>query len=320
MNAKLALAKFVGTTKLWGIKNAPEILLVGAIGAGAAGLYFACKGTVDAKDVIARHKERIAEIHEAEEIADPGEFTERDVKVNMVRAYGQTAWELFKVYAPAIIFEVLSLVLVLKSHGILRQRNLVLATTLAAVRASFDEYRGRVVKEMGTEADEHFLYDTVEQEREVKVVDEKTGKEKTKKEKVKMPTKPSVYSRFYDESCDDWVKNGSANYNFVRAKMITLQDKLVSQGYLFLNDVYKALGMKITIAGQSAGWIFDHSDAANTLLGFKGFDSFGDGTHLSENVREFMNGEERNCLIDFVNLKDDILTDLPRVNGDVAIA
>lgn len=318
MSVGSVLIKAASNVKFFGIKNAPELLLGGAIIAGGAALYFAGKNTISAQEVIARHKEKMDEIQEAIEVADEGEFTEKDVKINKVRVWANTIWELSKCYAPTIIFVLLTLTLVLTSHGILKHRNIVLATTLAGVREAFNDYRSRVVRDLGQEYDEHFLYDTQEVEKEITVIDEKTGKEKTKKIKVKQPTKVSDYARFYDESCKGWSKDGGANYNFVRAKMVSLQDKLVAQGFLFLNDVYTALGMDITVKGQSAGWIYDPNDKRNTLLGFKGFDSFGCGFDLSERVADFMNGNERNCLIDFENLRDDILTDLPRVNSKVA--
>lgn len=318
MSAVSVLTKAAGAIKFWGIKNAPELLLAGGFAAGAAALYFTGKGTISAKEVIERHKEGMDEIQEAIEVADEGEFTERDVKINKIKVYGNTAWEMFKVYAPAIIFVTLSVACILASHGILKKRNVILATTLSGVRAAFEEYRGRVRDELGEEKDEHFLYATEDREIETEVVDEETGKTKKKKEKYKSPTKISQYARFYDETAKQWTKDGGANYNFVRAKMITLQDKLVAERHLFLNDVYKALGLPITIAGQSAGWIYDPNDRNNTLIAFKGFDGLGSGYNLSGNVRAFMNGAERNCLIDFVNIKDNILVDLPRVDTEIA--
>ena len=98
--------------------------------------------------------------------------------------------------------------------------------------------------------------------------------------------------------------------------MLYLQNKLIRDGYLFLNDVYKQLGIPITIAGQSAGWIYDFDNKANTQLFFEGFDN--DEVGNSEAVRDLMNGYNRDVLLNFVNVKDDILTDIPRIDSAVS--
>ena len=164
--------------------------------------------------------------------------------------------------------------------------------------------------------DQHFLYDTVEKVVEHEEVDDK-GKKKVTKEVYQAPKVTSAYSRFFDENSKNWEKDGSANYFFVMSQMKHLQNKLIANGYLFLNDVYKALGLPITIAGQSAGWIYDYNDRENTLMYFDGFDIDGNELNLSGAVRALMNGYERNVLINFMNIRDDILTDLPRVDSDI---
>ena len=223
---------------------------------------------------------------------------------------------MFKIYAPAIGFGALSIACILTSHGIMRKRNLALAASLATVRTAYDEYRSRVVRDLGKEMDEHFLYDTVEEVRETEVTDEETGKTKKKKEKVQTKTKTNAYSRFFDEANDNWTKDGSANYFFLRGQLNYLQNKLISDGYLFLNDAYKALGFPITIAGQTAGWVYDYGNEANSIISIDGFeDRFGH--EMSDDAYSFMNGFERNFLINFGNLKDTIIDDLPRIDGEI---
>ena len=100
--------------------------------------------------------------------------------------------------------------------------------------------------------------------------------------------------------------------------MLYLQQKLIANGYLFLNDVYKELGLPISIAGQSAGWLYDYDNKDKTIIYFDGFDINGNEFNLSEYVRAFKNGYERNCLLNFMNIRDDILTDLPRIDSTVA--
>ena len=309
------LTRGFGKAKFTAIKYSPEILLASGILSGAACIFFACKGTLKASGIVEEHEKMVNDIHEALEIADEGEYTKEDAKKEMVVAYTKTGVSFVKTYAPAIIFGTLSMACILSSHGIMKKRNVALAASLATVRTAFDEYRGRVVRDLGKEMDKHFLYDTVEEVREKEVVTE-DGKKKKVKEKVMVPTKTSAYDRFFDESNPNWEKDGSANYIFIRSQMLHLQNKLISRGYLYLNEVYSALDLPITIAGQSAGWVYDYDDRENTLLFFDGFDV--NEVENSRAVRDLQNGYERNVLIRFVNVKDNIHDDVRRVDPSVA--
>ncbi len=318
MEVSNTLTRGFGRAKLWTIRKSPELLLAGGLITGAATIYFACKGAVKASDVLDRHKHRIDEIHEAKEVADEGEFPERDVKINLVRAYGETVKDFAITFGPAIIFGTLSLSMILASHGILRKRNVALAASLATVRTAFDEYRGRVIRDLGEEKDRHFLYDTIEEVREIETVDAETGKTKKVKEKIEKPVYSNCYSRIFDNcNCPDtFDKDGSANYIWLRSQIIYLQQKLIRDGYLFLNDVYKQLGFSITLAGQSAGWIYDYNNKQGTEFAVEGFDV--NEINNSRAVRDLMNGEENAIILNFLNIRDNILEDIPRVDSSVA--
>ncbi|SFU32891.1 DUF6353 family protein [Butyrivibrio sp. INlla21] len=306
----------IGKVKLSTIKHSPELLLAAGIISGAATIFFAAKGTLKAGEVIDAHKEKMDQIHEATEVATVEEYSAKDAQIDTVKTYVQTGASFAKIYAPAIIFGAVSLTCILASHGIMRKRNVALAATLATVRTAFDEYRGRVVRDLGKEMDNHFLYDTVEEVVEKEITDPETGKTKKKKEKVQVPTKTSIYSRFFDEANKNWEKDGYSNYFFIKSQINYLQNNLIRDGYLFLNDVYKALGFPISQAGQTAGWIYDFDNKENTQFFIDGFTA--SDNDLSQPVRDLMNGYNRNVLLNFVNIKDDILTDLPRVNSEVA--
>lgn len=321
------LTRTIGKGRLAIKKKSPEILLVAGIIAGGAALICAVKETLKAETIIDEHKTMIDSIHEAEEIAqeaneeggDPDEiYSAEDAKKDTVKAYVKTAWKFFKLYAPTIILVTISVTCILTSHGIMRKRNVALAASLATVRTAFDEYRSRVRRDLGDAMDTHFLYDTVDEERTREVTDSK-GKVKEVKETVSRPQFANAYSRIFD-NCnvpDQWEKSGSANYIFIRSQMIYLQKKLIRDGYLFLNDVYKCLGFPITLAGQTAGWIYDYNNRDNTLIKFEGFGE--EEINNSAEVRDLMNGYENSIIINFLNIKDDILTDIPRVDSRVDV-
>lgn len=319
MDVKTKLTQTAGKVKLGLIKKSPELALAGTIIFGGLAVVSAVKRTLDADVILEHHKIRMEAAKAPKQVddGDPILKTDKEIKQEVTKAYIQTGWEFGKHYAPTFLLFMASIGCALTGHGIMKRRNVALATTLAGVRSAFDEYRYRVVKELGSEKDEHFLYDTVEEKVERVTVDE-NGNETKKKEKVTKPTKISVYSRFFDESNTNHNKDdGNANYRFIRAQLIYLRRKQIANGYLFLNDVYKQLGLPISIAGQSAGWIYDFDNPEGTLFNIKGFNEIDNDMYLSQQVRDLRNGYETNILLDFENIMDDILTDIPRVNTEV---
>ena len=321
MEVKNSLTRALGKGKLTLNKYSPEILLALGMVSGAAALVTAVRSTLKCEEVLDEHERKMDDIAGALLLAntegeDKIDYSEDDAKKDKVTAYLQTGWEFTKLYAPTIIFGALSVTCILTSHGIMRKRNLALAASLATVRTAFDEYRGRVARDLGADMDRKFLYDSVEKTVEHETTDDK-GKKKVTKETYSMPTVGNAYSRFFDESNPNWEKDGSSNYIFIRSQMLYLQNKLISQGYLFLNDVYMALNIPITVAGQSAGWIYDFDNRDKSLIFFDGFDINGNECNLSGAVRALMNGYERNCLLNFMNIRDNILTDLPRVDSAI---
>ena len=116
----------------------------------------------------------------------------------------------------------------------------------------------------------------------------------------------SQYAKFFDETSRCWEKNAELNLGFLRAQQNYANDKLRSQGYLFLNDVYDMLDIERTQAGQCVGWIYDPENPdhkGNNYVDFGIYD-----IHRKEN-RKFVNGIERSILLDF-NVDGDILNHL----------
>ena len=329
------VTRTIGKVKLTGKKYSPEILLGVGIVSGVAACVCACKATVKAADVMDNHKERIDVVKEAKALHDSGEYEEGELaeqfddnayKVNIFREYSKTALTMAKVYAPAVVLGVISIAAILTSHGIMKKRELAAVATSAAIREAFDAYRGRVVKELGTDMDEHFMYDTEKRTYESEVTDPETGKSKKVKDKLNVRTKASAYSRIFDEANDNFEKSGMQNYDKIRCDLLYLANKQVRDGYIFLNDVYKRLGFPISAEGQRAGWIWNPDDPINSLINFTGigdlyFSSRGDlmidEATIDDSWKALRNNYERSIIIDFDNLRDDILEDLPRVNPKV---
>ena len=286
-------------------KHSPEILLVAGVVGTVASAVMACKATIKAKEIVDKSKEDIAIIHDCmanETLKENGEYSDEQGKKDLTIAYTNTAVDLAKVYGPSVILGTLSIASILTSNNILRGRNVALAAAYATVDKSYKEYRGRVREKYGEEADKELTFDIKAKEVEKTVVDEK-GKEKKVKETVldSNSNAHSPYAKVFDELNDNWENDSEYNTMFLRKTERWANDYLKSHGYLFLNDVYKALGFQPTRAGQVVGWIYDPINPVGD-----NYVSFGIDNLYDNGVRLFVNGNESAVWLDF-NVDGDIL-------------
>ena len=174
---------------------------------------------------------------------------------------------------------------------------MALAAAYATVDKSFKDYRKRVVERFGEELDRELKYNIKAKEIEETVVDEK-GKEKTVKKTVEVvdPNEYSEFARFFDDGCLGWTKNPETNLFYVKCQQNYANEKLKSQGYLFLNDVYDMFGIPRTKAGQIVGWIYDKDNVDGDNDNFVDFGIFNP---KNGKARDFVNGHERVILMDF---------------------
>lgn len=284
-------------------KHSPEILAVaGVVGIVASGVM-ACKASTKLSGVIEETKEQLDQVHDyVEKNGFSDKYTEEDSKKDTAIIYTQTAVKLVKLYGPAVILGTLSITAMLTSNKILRKRNIALAAAYTTVDKAFKDYRGRVIERFGEELDRELKYNLKAKEIEEVVTDE-NGEETTVKKTVKAmnPNDISEYARFFDESCSSWNKSQFHNQMFLKQQQNYANDLLKSQGYLFLNDVYKMLGMDVAPYGQVVGWIYDEKNPVGD-----NFVDFGLYDLNDEAKRLFINGRERTILLDF-NVDGNIL-------------
>lgn len=292
-------------------KYSPEILVVSGIVGVVASTVMACKATTKASEIMKETKQNLDMIHDCaadEGLRESGKYTEDDKRRDLTIQYVQTGIKLVKVYGPAIVLGALSITSILASNNILRKRNVALAAAYATIDRTFKDYRKRVVERFGEAVDRELKYGIRKEKIEKTVIDEETGKEKKVKETIEVTDYDGVsqYAKFFDETSRCWEKNAELNLGFLRAQQNYANDKLRSQGYLFLNDVYDMLDIERTQAGQCVGWIYDPENPdhkGNNYVDFGIYD-----IHRKEN-RKFVNGIERSILLDF-NVDGDILNHL----------
>lgn len=285
-------------------KHSPEILIVTGIIGTVASTVMACKATTKVSSILDESKNTIGIIHDGMENGkiNGEEYTQEDGKKDLAIIYAQTGLKFAKLYGPSVLLGAASIGCILASHNIISKRNVALAAAYTTVDRGFKDYRSHVVERFGKELDKELKYNIKAQEIEETVTD-KDGKEKTVKKTVEVadPNYCSDYARFFDEGCLGWTKNPEMNLYFVKQVQNWANDKLKAQGYLFLNDVYEELGIPKTSAGQVVGWIYDETCPIGD-----NFVDFGIYDVHSEAKRNFVNGYERNILLDF-NVDGNIL-------------
>lgn len=249
-------------------KFSPELLAIGGSIGFVATIVMASKATLKAPAILEEHRAMIDAINEAKSLNSES-YQESAVQQDLVLTYLNTGKEFLALYGPSIAVGILSLGGLLGSSFILKKRNIAIAGAYSLIEKAFNEYRGRVTKELGAEKDFHFRYGT-EYETVTEEVKTKDGKKKVKKQVQKLgPNELSMYARKFEEQqynhdgtytgSSEWSSAADYNATNLILKNGWANERLKAQGYLFLNDVYEELGFPRTKAGQIVGWLFDGS-------------------------------------------------------------
>lgn len=280
-------------------KHSPEILVVGGVVGLVASGVMACKATTKLSAILDDSKEQIDLFDKV--AANPEmvneEYTVEDAEKDKKIVKVQTAVKVAKLYAPAVAVGVVSIGAIFASNNIMRKRNVALGAAYATVDRAFKDYRNRVVDRFGEELDKELRYNL--KTKEVKeTVEDENGKKKTVKRNIKYMDSPmpSEFAVIYDDGCAGWTKDPEDNKFFLIQQQRYANERLKRRGYLSLNEVYELLGFPSTKAGQVVGWLYDCKDP-----NYKGDDfvDFGLYNVDCEPNRDFVNGYERNIILDF---------------------
>lgn len=284
-------------------KHSPEILMVAGIVGTVTAAVTACRATLKVKDIMTEKEELQNDIHKCLENPDV-DYTEEDGKKDLTTVYAQTGVKIIKLYAPSVILGGASIASIVMGQKILKKRNIALAAAYTAVDKGFKKYRANVVERFGEKVDKELRYNIKAKEVEKKVTD-KNGKEKTVKEiQYDIEGNPleniSEYARFFDEATStEHHKDAEYNLMFLRRQQDYANEVLKAKGHLFLNDVYEMLGIPKTKAGQVVGWIYDEKNPNGDNYVDFGIYRLSGYEPSDERKRAFVNGYERNILLDF---------------------
>lgn len=298
----MEMKKIINKVKFNVVKHSPEILM----GLGIAGVItstvLACRSTLKVQEILDYKEENMNNIKEV--LAEGREdYSEEDARKDKTIIMTTTAIRLMKLYVPSVIIGAGSIACLLESHNVMRNRNAGLAAALAATTESFKQYRERVTEKYGDEVDKEMRYGIKKEKKE------KDGK-KTKEEIVVGCDEKELsgYARYFNENNINWSDDPQFNLMFLRQNQNWANDKLISQGYLYLNDVYESLGFPKSKAGQVVGWVYDpnnneHGDNYVDFgiydLNVKGYRNEMTNDTISEERQDFVNGYRNSILLDF---------------------
>lgn len=285
MNLEAISKKLAGQTELFLRKHGPEILTgVGVIGFAATTVLVG-KAVLKAQQPVEEFKK------EKQVIANrtvTEQYTEKQRAQDMGRHFIIEGAKICRIFVPAASLGAASIFSVIAAHGMMRRQQTALIAAYTALDAGFRAYRQRVAEELGVEK-ERELY----RRPAMRAIDQVEEGEEQQYEVDPDAPRPSQYGRFFDEMNPNFQKTPEWNLQYLLSTQNWANDQLNAYGFVFLNDVYMALGMERSQAGQVVGW------KTKKLGGVDGYVDFGIYDENNEVNRAFINGYDPMCFVDF---------------------
>ena len=284
-------------------RNKSNIMFYGGIGLILAGTVGACVASFKAKEVLEELEEDIDDLHEKKEEMDESEYNQR-----IFYTYGKACVKVGSYFIAPVASLVTGVVLVSKDRTTTKDDLKATSLALAANIKDFKDYRKNVIADKGEEADKRYRFNIRDEEIE-EIAEDGTIVNKTVP--VVGDIDHSIYSRFFDSSCEAWKDDPEENMSYLIISQQVLTDKLRRDGFLFLNDVYEQLGIPKTPTGQVVGWCMGMGD---DYVDFGLYNVYREGKVDAAKAR-FINGYESCILLDF-NVDGPILDEFQKYATD----
>ena len=241
-------------------KHSPEILMVAGVIGTVAGAVMACKETLELEDVLDECKQEKIELEEQYAMCE--EYSEDALKKDQVKLTIKQAVKIVKLYAPSVIMEVTSIGVIFASNDIMRKRNASMAAAYATLNSMYKRYRQNVIESYGEEVDKDMRFGVKHEK--VTEIDEDGNKVKIDARIVDLDNTAlaiSDYSRFFQAGCKGFdASSGRYNLLYLKGIQAMFNNKLIADGYVMLNDVYRELGFDTIPEGWSIGWVYDEEN------------------------------------------------------------
>lgn len=299
-------SRMFGKVKLGFIKHSPTIAVVSGIVLMTAGAVTACKASMKVNEVLDDAKGTVDMINKSSEDGKtPGgiNYTEEDRVNDLKILYSKTGVKLAKLYAVPIILFGSGIACVIAGHKIMNTRNAALASAYTGLKKAYDQFEARVKEKYGEEEAKNLKYGI----KALPISKNGDGSDVNENETVATAEdNPSEFARFFDESSRYYSKDAHYNKLFLQSQQSLMNNRLISKGYLFLNEVLVALGFDPTPEGQVMGWVYDEKDDH-----LRNWVDFGIYDIRRRSARNFVNENDPCVLLDF-NVDGNILNEFKK--------
>ena len=247
----------------------PEIFLIAGGLSMLAGTIYACIKTADAKNALhdAKIEEQKADFNENVEVTDEktGEIvvirrSDEELKAlktekgrKLTKIYTHTAWEMLKIYGIPAILWLGGMGMICSGHHTLRKTNAGLVADSILAKKLFDEYRQRVAKAVGEEAEQKIYMGLQEGMVNVLEKDPETGEEKLiqKKGDVFYANPGSIFAVNFTEETSDAFDTYTYAERTMEHRVNEINAKLETGEYRAFNgiDIFRKLGFNENALG-----------------------------------------------------------------------
>jgi hypothetical protein len=244
------VTRAIGASKLALKAKAPTLMVVGGVASMGAGAIVACRKTLQIEEVMEPHVVALERIQEGSTLSLQS-YPPQAAQSDRYKVYARVALDGGKLYAiPGVLF-VGGAALVFSGHRLLIQRNAALALAFTALQDLITKYRGRVVDQLGHDADQAFLSGSMLE----KITDPVTGESVMVQTRDWNEANNDPYNRVFEQGASaSWQNDLGVNKMFIANQQRFAQQLLNQQGYLYLSDVYKSLGFEESSISRIVGW------------------------------------------------------------------
>ena len=283
----------------------PAIVTIVSVGGIAYGVYKMCKASTKLNEAMEPHRkmeESIVDSHN-KGVIDDAEFKK---KIGMAKI--EQAKDVAKLYAPGFLLVASSTLGFLFSNRELGKRVVNAQNMALQYHDSYQKLKRNVQNAIGkkaTQAVEHQINSGIRT-----VEDEKTGK-KIEKDFRYMTVdgdmiSASIYSVFFNNTCNGFDEDSRKNnYEYLKSLEHDMNNRLRRKGYLWLSDVYNALGIvpdNYNEAIKNSGWIDPNGKFGYLIKDTNGICKYEDKIDFCLNdieLHKYDNNEDPIWLLDF---------------------
>jgi hypothetical protein len=243
------LTRIIGAVKLAAKAHAPTIMVVSGVASMGGSVIMASKKTLEIEQTLAPHVESLEKIQSGLDLNLDG-YDIKAARKDQGIVYGRVAVDMVKLYwIPGVLFTG-GACLVFGGHRIMLKRNASLALAFTGVQKAFAAYRQRVRDEFGPMVDQGMLTG----HKQIEVIDD-DGKVQVVNTRDWDAQSTDPYNRVFAQGeTSQWIDDLAVNKLFIQNQQRMAQILLGQRGYLYLSEVYEALGFPETDISRVVGW------------------------------------------------------------------